>query len=372
MDKKKRLINCHIPTETCNFRCHYCYITLAEKFNNKIAKLLYSPKYIRNALSTERLGGKCLLNFTAGGETLLSDDIIPVAKELLEEGHYIELVTNGTISKRFDEIIMLNSELLQRLEFKFSFHYLELKRLNLINSFFNNIKKIRNAGCSFTIEITPNDELVEDINDIINLFEEYSLALPHLTIARDDRDINIPVLSKYSFDEYKNIWGIFNSDLFNFKTKIFYKKRNEFCYAGDWSLYINLITGDAQQCYCGNKLGNLYIDPEKPINFLPIGNNCTLAHCYNGHNLLTNGVIPELNTPTYAEMRNRRDKDGREWLNDKVNSFFNGKLKDSNKEYSFFRKYIINKKNRQRKQNRVKNILKRIIKRIIHERKNNI
>jgi organic radical activating enzyme len=363
----KRLISCHIPTENCNLRCHFCYITQKRIFNNKLLKFEYSPQHIRQALSIERLGGECLFNFCAGGETLLSNDIIPVAKELLEEGHYIELVTNGTVSKQFNEIITLPPDLLQRLEFKFSFHYLELKRLNLIDAFFNNVTKIRNAGCSFTLEITPNDELIEHINDIKNLCDEKALALPHLTIARDDRDINIPVLSKYSFDEYKKIWGVFKSELFDFKTKIFYQKRKEFCYAGDWSLYMNLMTGDVRQCYCGMQLDNLYTDPEKPIKFFPIGNNCTLAHCYNGHAYLTTGVIPELSTPTYAEMRNRQDKDGKEWLNEKVKLFFNGKLKDTNKEYSAYRKLIINNKNRaNNNKSNIINILKRIMKRIIN------
>jgi glycerol-3-phosphate cytidylyltransferase len=287
-------------------------------------------------------------------------------KQLLEEGHYIELVTNGTISKRFDEIINVPSIYLQQLEFKFSFHYLELKRLNLINIFFDNVTKIRNAGCSFTLEITPNDELIEHINDIKALFTDKTLALPHLTIARDDRGINIPVLSKHSFEEYKKIWGIFESDLFDFKTKIFYQKRKEFCYAGEWSLYMNLFTGDVQQCYCGLQLCNLYDALEKPIKYLPIGHNCSLAHCYNGHAYLTTGVIPELDTPTYADMRNRQDKDGKEWLNENYKLFITGKLKDSNTEYSKIEKIFVNIKSKPKKQSKSKNILKRILKRILN------
>jgi hypothetical protein len=293
----------------------------------------------------ERLGGKCLLNLCADGETLLSDDVIPVVLELLEEGHYIELVTNGTLTKRFAEVIELPSELLLRLKFKFSFHYLELKRLNLIDVFFSNVAMVRNAGCSFTIEITPSDELIEHIGDIKKLCREKTLALPHLTIARDDRDINIPILSKYSFDEYKKIWGEFKSDLFDFKSNIFYKKRKEFCYAGEWSLYMNLMTGEARQCYCGLSLPNLYKNLDEPIKFLPIGNNCSLAHCYNGHAYLTLGVIPELNTPTYADMRNRKDINGEEWLSKNFKSFMSCKFKDINTEYSCMKKHCVNVQN---------------------------
>ena len=35
MDKLKRFVDCYIDTETCNFKCHYCYIALLNKFNKK-------------------------------------------------------------------------------------------------------------------------------------------------------------------------------------------------------------------------------------------------------------------------------------------------------------------------------------------------
>ena len=110
MDKLKRFVDCYIDTETCNFKCHYCYIALLNKFNKKIVKFSRSPEEIRNALSKERLGGTCLLNFCAGGETLLSDDVIPVLKVLLEEGHYVMVVTNGSLTKRFEQIKEFNKE----------------------------------------------------------------------------------------------------------------------------------------------------------------------------------------------------------------------------------------------------------------------
>ena len=49
--------------------------------------------------------GFVLINLCAGGETLLGETILPVVKALLEEGHYVMVVTNGTMTKRFDEII---------------------------------------------------------------------------------------------------------------------------------------------------------------------------------------------------------------------------------------------------------------------------
>ena len=343
MDELKRFIDCYIPTETCNLRCHYCYITQKRKFNNKIASFDKSPKVIRAALSQKRLGGTCLLNLCAGGETLLSDEVLPVVKELLLEGHYVMIVTNGTVTKRFEEVSQWPSELLSRLFFKFSFHYLEMIRLNLMDKFFTNVNLVRQAGASFTIEVTPSDELIPHIEDLKSICQKYVGALPHITIARDDKTNGIDILSKYSFEEYKNIWGTFESKLFDFKSQIFYKHRSEFCYAGDWSLYLNLNSGRLTQCYCGEYLCNIYDDIEKPINFKPVGYRCTLPHCYNGHAFLALGDIPEINSViTYADERNRVCTDGSEWLGTDMKNFMNQKLYNNNDEYSLLKKKLIN------------------------------
>lgn len=345
MDIIKRFLDVYIPTETCNLRCHYCYITQQRKFNNKLAEFKYSSEVIKKALSVERLGGQCLINLCAGGETLLADSVIDIIKVLLEEGHYVMVVTNGTLSKRFDQIIKLDPKLLRRLFFKFSFHYLELKNRGILDKYFENIEKVRAHGCSFTVEMTPNDELIPYIDEVKEVCLENLGALCHLTIARDDRTNGIEILSQYSFDEYKNIWSTFNSEFFNFKYEIFHKKRKEFCYAGDWSVYINLGTGIMRQCYCGKVLDNIYDDINRELKFKAIGHGCELAHCYNGHAFLTIGNIPELQTPTYAELRNRKDDKGNMWLQDDMKLFMSQKLKDNNCEYSYFRKKINSMKN---------------------------
>ena len=42
------------------------------------------------------------------------------------------------------------------------------------------------------------------------------------------------------------------------------------------------------------------------------------------------GVIPELETPSYADLRDRPQA---EWYNDRMRSFLSGKLKNTNIEY---------------------------------------
>ncbi len=304
-----------------------------KKFNNTIAKFEYSPAFIRKALSKERLGGTCLLNLCAGGETLLSKDVIPIVRQLLEEGHCIMLVTNGTIKKRFLEISKLPESLLKHLIFKFSFHYMELMRLNLLDEYFNNIQLMKSAGASVTVEITPSDELIPYIDEIKQVCMKKLGTLCHITIGRIDEN-EIPVLSKYTLDEYVEIWDTFNSELLEFKSTIFGRKRTEFCYAGDWILYLNLATGDLKQCYRGLKIQNIYNDINKKIKPFAIARQCPEPHCYNGHAFLTLGAIPEMDTPYYCEMRDRVDTNGKHWLTSDMQEFISQKLVDNNHEYT--------------------------------------
>ena len=361
MDKIKRFVDCYIPTETCNFRCHYCYITQQRKFNNKVVKFEYTPEFIAQALSKERLGGTCMMNLCAGGETLIAEEVIDVVEAILKQGHYVMIVTNGSLTQRFEKIAQFPKELMKRLFLKFSFHYLELIRLNMIESFFKNVKMMKNAGASFTIEITPSDELEPYIDEIKKITQDNIGALPHITIGRKDSG-DIPPLTNHTFLDYKQIWNQFDSDMFDFKYKIFGEKRCEFCYAGEWSIYLNLATGDYKQCYSGKYLGNLYKDIEKPIKFLPIGCNCTEPHCYNGHAFLTFGNIPEIEAPTYDKLRNRVQQNDEEWLQPEMQEFMQSKLIDSNKLYNDKQKKKINNKNlKYIRNNKIKQKIKKVI-----------
>lgn len=333
MDKINKLIMCHIPVTTCNLRCEYCYITIQEHWKNALPVFDHSPEVIGAAFSQERLGGTCLINMCGGGETLLPLEMPQIIKEILKQGHYIEVVTNGTVTKRFEEISKFPPELLERLTFKFSFHYLELKRLNMIDEYFSNINMMKEAGCSFTVEMTPYDELEPYTDEIKDTCIKKMGGLCHLTIARNDLDKNISVLSKHSLEDYINIWSQFDSEMLRFKSTIFNKKRKEFCYAGLWTANIRIGSGDYSQCYGSPIIGNIYDDLSKPIKFKAIG-KCPVAHCYNGHALLTLGVIPEIDSPTYADIRNIKFNDGTQSYKPKMYEFTSGKLINSNNKLS--------------------------------------
>ena len=369
MDKIKRFLECFVPTETCNLRCHYCYITQYRKFNAKLARFSHSPQEIRYALSKERLGGTCLFNLCAGGETLLSEEVLPIAHELIREGHYVMIVTNGTLTNRFEEVAQWPAEDLSHLFFKFSFHFLEMKRLGWTERFFSNVQMMKNAGASFTVEITPSDELIPYIDEIKETCMHYAGALCHVTVARDVTTERIEVLSDYSFDEYKTIWDTFDSELFRFKSEIFYKKRKEFCYAGDWSVTIDFESGSMGQCYNRKEIDNIYRDINAPLHFEAVGHCCPQPHCYNGHAFLALGDIPDLITPTYAEVRNRVCADGSEWLRPEMKALMSSKLDESNRPYSAAKKLALRGKqmveSEKLKKTRTYQLLRRIKHRIM-------
>ncbi len=346
MDKIKRYIECHVPVTTCTLRCSYCYITQHRLFEGPLPEFRYTPEHVRKALSKERLGGVCLINLCGAGETLLAKEVVEYARAFLEEGHYVMIVTNGTISKRFDDIASFPAHLTKHLFFKFSYHYLEFKQRGLFDVFFNNIRKVRDAGCSFTLELTPSDDAIPYIDEIKQRAIAELGAPNHVTIARDERTKNkLPMLTHLSRQDYIDTWKTFNSALFDYKLTIFGHKRKDFCYAGDWSFCVNLATGKMKQCYRSYYRTDIFKDISKPIPFRAIGNCCKEHHCYNGHSLIVLGDIPSESTPTYAELRNRQCIDGSEWLRPEMKSFMSSKLKESNTEYTLWKKIKTNVRN---------------------------
>lgn len=330
----KKVFTLGVPLSICNFRCHYCY--LAQRpvaYQGVQPKMKYSPEQVARALSPKRLGGLAFFNICADGETLLLKDLDLYVKRLAELGHFPEIVTNCTITPMLEKILAFDKELLAQIEFKCSFHYLELKKRNLLDRFAANVNKIWDAGASACVEITPSDELMPYIDEIKDFSLKNFGALPQFTIARDDRTKGIDILSKLPKNEYFKTWDQFHSPLFDYKKILFSKRQEEFCYAGIWSAWINLATGQAQACYCGRALGDVFADPESDFPTYPVG-KCSIAYCYNGHAWLTWGDIPQSTEYTYADLRNRVRSDGREWLQPKLKNFFSTHLCDNNEELS--------------------------------------
>ena len=347
-DRLKRYFDIFVPVTTCNLQCNYCYVTHHHLASAEVKPLNYSLSHIRKALSCERLGGTCLLNFCADGETLLAPYIVKLTRELLEEGHYVMLVTNGLVTKRIKELTEdIPVELRKHLILKISFHFMELKLKGLLDKYFANVSLIERSGISFTVELTPTDDEIPYIEEIKEVCVKNLGALCHLTVARDERKPGIPILSALSREEYIKVWGQFDSPLFDFKMRIFGEPRKEFCYNGLWGGCISLETGSISQCY-GLRPTSIFDNPSAPIDFCPIG-GCEKAHCYNGHSWLTLGMIPELVTPAYVEMRDRVTVDGRHWVGEDMRKFLSQKLSENNEALSSSAKQRALRKNSSKK-----------------------
>ncbi len=192
--------------------------------------------------------------------------------------------------------------------------------------------RIWDAGASASIEVTPSDELIPYIDEVKAFSMEHFGAFPHLTIARDDRTKSIDYLTNLSPKEYDLTWSSFDSDFWRFKRSIFGIKQKGFCYAGAWSYYVDMVTGSAKSCYFGNYFFNFYekVNGEYPSPSEHTVGRCPLPHCYNGHALLTLGLIPGLYQTRYGRIRDRKKTDGTHWLQPELSLFFDTKLEESN------------------------------------------
>ena len=339
MDEIKHFIDVVVPVSSCTLRCSYCYVTHHRLFDSKLPTYPFSVETWRKALEPKRWGGVCLLNFCAMGETLLSPELIDYIRVSLELGHYVMVVTNATVDKAIQKMAAFDKELLERLFFKFSFHHQQLTERNLVDRFFRNVRTMRDAGASFTVEVTPHDELIPQIESIKELVYREVGAWPHITVARDERDMaGLPLLTRLSKQEYKQTWGVFDSALFDFKIHIYGEKRREFCYAGQWLHYLSMTTGRLHPCYNQPYSQDILSDPTCKIHFHPVGHFCRQPHCFNGHTWLGLGAIPSVVGPTYTEMRNRNCADGTEWLQPKMKSAMETKLWKNHPTLPFWEK----------------------------------
>ncbi|MDO5559250.1 MAG: radical SAM protein [Oscillospiraceae bacterium] len=333
MAQIKKFFECLIPVSVCNLECDYCYIIQRHGNMQKVPQLKYSPEHIGQSLTQKRLGGVCYFSLCGAGETFVPDYLTDIVFQLLKNGHYVNVTTNGTLTKKIQKLGTLPPEYCSRLHISFSLHFLELKKRSLLDTFFANIEFVRSLGCSVLVQLNVYDGYLEHLEEIRNLCISRTGAPPQLVATRKETSLNsrIDLMTSLSHDDYLNSGSSFDSPLFDYTVHNINKRQRGFCYAGDWSYVLNMQTGIMKRCYASCLYQNIFSDPDKPLMSLAVGRHCASLYCLNASHFLTLGTIADDASPSYAQLRNRPEAS---WYSDDMDSFLNTKLCEQNKQYS--------------------------------------
>lgn len=340
MEKYKKFIEVTVPGYACNFKCSYCYISqLINPEIKDVAKFNYSPQHIGKSLNKQRIGGTAYINICGVGETLIAKEMPQIVKEILSQGHFVNIYTNGVLTSRINEILeIVPPENLKRLSFSFSFHFLELKQKKLINTFFYNFKNVKSHGCSVISNMVLDDTYIPYIEEIKKITLENLGAYPQISFPKKNHKRgNWTSLCK---DDRKSleIGRTFNSPYLDFTEKYYNYNKRKFCYAGEWSFCLNLGTGEISKCYGHTPHQNIYTDISTPIRYSAVGNMCFAKGCGGGL-FLPQGVVPSLNAPTYPEIKDRAEAN---WYSPEFKAFLSQQLISNNKQFSTFKKIRTN------------------------------
>lgn len=356
-DKIVKYMDMALFSFPCNMRCHYCYVGqyATDEERATILPMKYSPDELEKALNKKRMGGTCVVTFSTAGETLLHPTTIRYLKAILSAGHFLHISTNLTVRKRIEELLVLPEETRSRLFFKASVQYLELKRLNLLDVFVENCRRVWEAGATCALEITPNDELIPFIPEI----KEWSLknfgTLPQLSIPRDETVPEVKLLSKYTLNEFGRIWEDFYSEEFRFKLKMWEKPVTDFCYAGKVSCFVIVNTGEMLTCPKSKIIGNFF---EGATLKTEAAAKCPQAHCFVCHNWLGFGSCPSSDETNYLLQRDRIMTDGRHFVSERCRHAFRQRVCDNNELYSPEEEKRLYKKAEKKQKKKLKRELK--------------
>ena len=326
-DDIRFFLSVSVPVKACNLKCDYCYISHHGGVDND-GCVIPEAVFIRKALSRKRIGGTALINFCGIGETLLCKELSCIVEELLKEGHYVSIISNATLTNEIKKYTSFDESLRRRLFFKCSFHYLQLKKRELLKNYADNVKALRNSGISISVELVPGDELEGYMEELIDYCMDNFGALPHLTVPRDERQKSLPIMTKHSEEEFYDIWSRFSSDMFELKMTE-RKKRTEFCHAGEYGALLELDTGILRMCPFEPVFANAYSDLSKEFPTKSVGKNCRSAYCFNGHAYLTLGMISEWSRFSYYDMRARESSIWSNWLTPDIEKIFRQRICDN-------------------------------------------
>lgn len=314
--------SCEIGSCACNINCSYCYVDFQDpklKYNMHFS---HSVSFIMKALSRKRLGGRAFFNICGEGETLLKHGFIELVHGLLEEGHYVGIITNGTVTPKLKELLAFPEDMKERMLIQFSCHYLELKRQNMIDVYFDNVNLVRNGGVSVCTTMPGSDEYLPYKDEIKKIALDKTGFLPVISPIRAEskQGQGFPHGSKLPWNEYMDIWDDFGSRSIEIRNETLGKFTGQ-CYAGINSGWINMETGELRSCIPGEHVDNIYTDISSKIRFWEQPHSCGEGYCSHNGMFLSGRENQSVTLPTWYEMFSRIDVDG--------NPTFIGKMKEA-------------------------------------------
>jgi hypothetical protein len=276
---------------------------------------------------------------TASGETLLPDEMPDITLNILKQGHFVNITTNGTLTKQLNELLKRTEGYHSHLHISFSLHYTELLKKNLLDVFFKNVQTAREDGCSILVQINLVDEYIPHWDEIKRICIEKVGGAPQVALTRQENNGTYSILSNLSYDEYVQIGKKMDSPLFEFTVDHFNIRRTEYCYAGLWSAKVYLGSGIMTGCYGQGIRQNIFDNLDKPIIFEPIGKHCSMKYCVNSSHFISQGIIPELLPKlSYGELRNRENA---QWYTPEMKRFLYSQFTETNPLLSPLDKWCI-------------------------------
>lgn len=337
----KYFIECLVPETRCNLQCQYCYVKAKPEDYTGNEKFLFPVPKMIGALTTKRLGGTCYFSLCGAGETLLKREVVDLIVGLVNNGHFINVTTNGTSTSRYKEIASLIPPPLHgKVNFSLSFHYDELKRTNTLKNYFSNVTFLVKEGFSVLCQINLVKSYLQKTNEIQKLFIDNIGCLPQAVLTRDGTDIT-KIYNGYDKKTYEKAGSSYHSPLFDFTLRNHNSKINVPCYAGYRSFTLNLGNGQASACYSRGWKLNLFENPEAKINPIPIV-RCALPFCINGSHFCALGIAPQYHCKTYYALRNRYSTTFyRDLITPDIKSFADSKFPDPLSGFNLEKKLAI-------------------------------
>lgn len=304
--------SCEIGSCVCNMNCSYCYVDFTNPKLKYEARFPHSVEYMVKAVSRERLGGDAFFNMCGKGETLLKPQYMDFVKGLLEEGHYVGIITNGTVESKIDEALQFDEELKKRILFQCSMHYTELKRQNKLDIYFGIVNKLRKNHISVCMTMPGADEYIPYIDEIKSICLEKTGILPVISPIRraTNYEEKFPLGTTQSWEDYCKIWKPFQSKAIEMRSKTL-DKFNGLCYSGVNSGWINFVTGEIRTCVPGERMDNIYDDITRRIYFKEECHECPYGFCSHNNLFLSGRKYGDDKLLTWYQNFNNRDQNGK-------------------------------------------------------------